>query len=239
MISNYGFHANDLHNFTVDQIGIVGKRCNRCFKPRGRAPGRESPRSSHIIVQFLRKKANELYAMTGNKLQNKPLFRRSMFVPLFVIGILMVTSATSQEITVAAAADLSHPLTELATAYQQKTGQQVKVSFGSSGNLTTQIQNGAPFDIFFAADEDYPKKLIAGGLGDEASLYRYAIGRLVLWVPRSSTLEIGKQGLQSLLDPSVTKLAIANPQHAPYGRAAEAALKHEGIYDRISTKLVL
>src|SRR5262249_19181218 len=158
MISNYRFHANDLHNFTVVQIGIVVERCNKgCLTAADEGCCKEVPQSSHIIVQFLPKKTTDIYAMTRRELPNKRLFRRSTFVALCVIGILMVTSATSQEITVAAAADLSHALTELATAYQQKTGQQVKVSFGSSGNLTTQIQNRAPFDIFFSADEDYPK----------------------------------------------------------------------------------
>jgi molybdate transport system substrate-binding protein len=144
-----------------------------------------------------------------------------------------------QPITVAAAADLTGALGEIAANYQKATGQEVKLSFGASGNLTSQIRNGAPFDLFFSADEDYPKKLVDAGLADANSIYRYAMGRLVLWVPASSSLDIEHRGLRSLLDPSVTKIAIANPQHAPYGRAAEAALKHEGIYDSVASKLVL
>lgn len=138
----------------------------------------------------------------------------------------------------AAAADMSAALPEIVASYS-KTGQTVKLTFGSSGNLTNQIRNGAPFDVFFSADEDYPKQLIADGLAEKDSLYRYAVGRLILWVPNGVTLDLQKLGIQALLDPSVKKIAIANPQHAPYGRAAEAALKHFGIYDQISGKLVL
>ena len=161
---------------------------------------------------------------------------------LVVIALLLVSTTPlgiCQPITVAAAADLSSALGEIAANYKKATGQEVRLSFGASGSLTSQIQNGAPFDLFFSADEDYPKKLVDAGLADGNSMYRYAIGRLVLWVPASSSLDIEHRGLRSLLDPSVTKIAMANPQHAPYGRAAEAALKHEGIYDSVATKLVL
>jgi molybdate transport system substrate-binding protein len=153
--------------------------------------------------------------------------------------VVCCTFSSAQPITVAAAADLTSALAEVAQNYQKQTGQEVKLSFGGSGNLTSQIQNGAPFDLFFSADEDYPKKLIDAGLADQGSLYRYAAGRLVLWVPAPSTLDIEHRGLKVLMDPSVTKIAIANPQHAPYGRAAEAALRHVGIYDKVSSKLVL
>ena len=152
---------------------------------------------------------------------------------------LVCASAFAHEITVAAAADMSAALPELAALYTKRTGQTVKLSFGSSGNLTNQIRNGAPFDIFFSADEDYPKQLIAEGLADKETLYRYGVGRLALWVPNSVLLDPQKMAVQTLLDPSVKKIAIANPAHAPYGRAAEAALKHFGIYDQISPKLVL
>jgi molybdate transport system substrate-binding protein len=115
----------------------------------------------------------------------------------------------------------------------------VKLSFGASGALTQQIQNGAPFDIFFSADMDYPKQLIAGGLADGTTPYRYAVGRLVLWVPRDSPLDVEHKGMDVLLDPTVKKIAMANPQHAPYGRAAAAALKHYGFDQKVSDKLVL
>ena len=147
--------------------------------------------------------------------------------------------ATAQEITLAAAADMSAALPELVAAYAKKTGQAVKLSFGSSGNLANQIRNGAPFDVFFSADEEYPQQLITEGLAAKDTLYRYAVGRLVLWVPGDSPLDLSKLGMKALLDPSVKKISIANPATAPYGRAAEFALRHFGIYDQVSSRLVL
>ncbi len=143
------------------------------------------------------------------------------------------------EITVAAAADLSTALKELSDAYEKKTGVSVKLSFGASGALTQQIQNGAPFDLFFSADMDYPRQLISAGLADAGSLYQYAVGRLVLWVPADSPLDVEHKGIEVLLDASVKKIAMANPEHAPYGRAAVAALKHYCMYDRVREQLVL
>src|SRR5207245_7660568 len=110
-------------------------------------------------------------------------------------------------------------------------------TLGSSGNFFTQIQNGAPFDMFFAADIDYPKKLEAAGLGEPGTLYQYATGKIVMWVPADSKLDVSK-GLALLLDAAVRKISIANPKHAPYGRAAVAAMTKQGIYDKLSDKLV-
>jgi len=158
----------------------------------------------------------------------------------FLFAVLLFSICVSaQEITVAAAADLSTALPEIVAAYTKHTGQTIKLSFGSSGNLSNQIQNGAPFDVFFSADESYPAQLIEKSLAQKDSLYRYAVGRLVLWVPNELPLDMQKLGMQALLDPSIKKIAIANPLHAPYGRAAEAALKHLGVYDQIAPKLVL
>jgi molybdate transport system substrate-binding protein len=158
---------------------------------------------------------------------------------LALLLVLAGAFTSAQEITVAAAADMSAALPQLVQAYTKKTGQTVKLSFGASGNLTNQIRNGAPFDIFFSADQEYPQQLIAEGLASKETLYRYAIGRLVLWVPEDSPLDLSKLGMKALLDPSVKKIAMANPAHAPYGRAAEAALRHFGIYDQVSSRLVL
>jgi molybdate transport system substrate-binding protein len=146
---------------------------------------------------------------------------------------------SSPELTVAAAADLSSALQEIGDRYEKKTGVHLKLSFGASGALTQQIQNGAPFYLFFSADMDYPRQLIAAGAAEQASLYQYAVGKLVLWVPADSPLDLDHKGMNALLDPSVLKIAIANPQHAPYGRAAVAALKHAGMYDQITDRLVL
>jgi len=143
------------------------------------------------------------------------------------------------ELLVAGAADLSSALKEIGDAFEKNTGIHVQLSFGASGALTQQIQNGAPFDVFFSADMDYPRQLIAANQADSATLYQYATGKLVLWVPADSPLDVAHKGMDILLDPSVKKISIANPQHAPYGRAAVAALKHAGLYDRLSDRIVM
>jgi molybdate transport system substrate-binding protein len=180
--------------------------------------------------------------------RTKRIFKGVQSISGMFVAICIVFPATlgwsqarkgAPELTVAAAADLSTALKEIGDSFKKKTGVTVKLSFGASGALTQQIQNGAPFDLFFSADMDYPRQLIASGAADSASLYQYAEGRLVLWVPTDSTLDIEHQGMNILLDPSVNKIAIANPQHAPYGRAAVAALKHAGMYDRVADRLVL
>jgi len=158
---------------------------------------------------------------------------------LLSLLLFVTTFATAQEITVAAAADMSAALPELVDAYTKKSGQMIKLSFGASGNLTHQIENGAPFDIFFSADEQYPQQLIKDGLASKDTLYRYAVGRLVLWIPNDSPLVLSELGIHALLDPSIKKIAIANPATAPYGRAAEATLRHYGIYDKVSSRLVV
>src|ERR1039457_263141 len=158
---------------------------------------------------------------------------------LLALLFLCTGLAVSQDIVVAAAGDMSAVLPRLAESYTKKTGQAVKLSFGSSGNLTNQTRNGAPFDVFFSADEEYPQQLIAEGLASKDTLYRYAIGRLVLWVPGDSPLDLSKLGMKALLDPSVKKISVANPATAPYGRAAEAALRYFRIYDQVSSRLVV
>jgi molybdate transport system substrate-binding protein len=166
---------------------------------------------------------------------------------LFLIAFLAVVfggtvpqaKSADREVTVAAAADLSNALQEISASFEKRTGVTVKLSFGASGALTQQIQNGAPFDVFFSADMDYPRQLISGGQAESATLYRYAVGRLVLWVPADSPLDVEHKGMDVLLDPSVKKISMANPQHAPYGRAAAAALKHYGLYEKVSDRLVL
>jgi molybdate transport system substrate-binding protein len=163
-----------------------------------------------------------------------------MRITLIVILILSFLSplTSAQEITVAAAADLNYALKELAARFEQKTGDKVTLSIGSSGNLFSQIESGAPYDLFFSADEQYPKRLAAAGVMDAASLRIYAVGRLVLWVPGSSGLDPQKLKMDLLVQPSVQRIAIANPQHAPYGRAAKAALAHFGLEDKLKNKLV-
>jgi molybdate transport system substrate-binding protein len=158
---------------------------------------------------------------------------------LLILVLLFATAAAcAQEITVAAAADLSSVFPEVAARFEKQTGRHVRVNFGSSGQFLLQIENGAPFDIFFSADVQYPKKLEAEGLTVPGTLYSYAVGRLVLWVPNGSPLDLSK-GLHALLDPAAKRIALANPAHAPYGRAAVEALKKEGLYDALQPKFVL
>ncbi len=141
-------------------------------------------------------------------------------------------------VTVAAAADLMYAMNEIAANFEKPTGCSVRVSTGSSGNFLSQIENGAPFDVFFSADIEYPRKLEAEGLAVPGSTYLYALGKIVLWVRNDSRVDISK-GFAALRDPSFQKLAIANPQHAPYGRAAEEALRKAGVYDAVKNRLVL
>src|SRR5712691_7890177 len=159
------------------------------------------------------------------------------FLTLVLVWIMALAMPTSAQIIVAAAADLNAALTVIAADYEKSGGGTVRLSFGSSGNLFNQIQNGAPFDVFFSADLDYPEKLIEAGLAEKASLYPYAVGQLVLWVTASSSLDLHR-GMNILLDPSVKKISLANPEHAPYGRAAVAALRHFGLYEKVSDRFV-
>ncbi len=154
------------------------------------------------------------------------------------LTMVCISRCAAQEITIAAAADLQFAMQDLAGRFQKETGRTVKLINGSSGNFFQQIQNGAPFDIFFSANLDYAKKLEAAGLTEPGSYYQYAKGKIVIWVPKDSKLDVSS-GLQVLTNPSIKKIAIANPQHAPYGQAAVSAMQKEHIYDRIQDKLVL
>jgi molybdate transport system substrate-binding protein len=142
---------------------------------------------------------------------------------------------------IAAAADLKFALTEIAERFRQETGRAVKLSFGSSGNFTRQIEQGAPFEVFLSADETYVFQLADRRLTrDRGALY--AIGRVVLFAPHGSPLPIedGLRGLQAALtDGRIKRFAIANPEHAPYGRAARAVLQRSGLWPAIESRLVL
>jgi len=139
-------------------------------------------------------------------------------------------------LTVAAAADLQFALADLAGHFHDAI---ISPVYGSSGNFYAQIRNGAPFDVFLSADMDYPRRLAAEGFALPDSLFVYGAGRIVVWVPAQSPFDLARLGMDSLESASIRHIAIANPQHAPYGRAAEAALRHFGLYDRLVPKLVL
>ena len=176
------------------------------------------------------------------------VMRRTLLWALAVIvgcfgGVLSLHAAETEIVqtnTVAAAADLRFALDQIAADFQKRHSNiAVRVSYGSSGNLFTQIDNGAPFDLFLSADIDFPRKLIEQKKAVADSLFSYAIGRVVVWVPNDSPIDVEKLGIKALLNPSVRKIAIANPEHAPYGHAAVAAMKKLGVYDKVSDKLVL
>ena len=155
-----------------------------------------------------------------------------------VIALGAAPAAVQATVRVAAASDLQTVMPAIGERYQQSTGRQVSVSYGSSGNFFTQIQNGAPFDVFLSADIDYPRRLESAGLAEPGSLVTYGFGRIVVWSRRGGPVDV-QRGLEALTDARIRRIAIANPEHAPYGRAAVAALRHEGLYDRVQSKLVL
>jgi molybdate transport system substrate-binding protein len=158
---------------------------------------------------------------------------------IVLLAVLLAGSCVrAQAVRVAAAADLKFAMGELASQFEKQNGAKLDVTYGSSGNFLTQIQNGAPFDLFFPADSEYPKRLEAAGLAELGTRYEYAVGHIVIWTPTHSGIDAAKDGWKSLLDHRVKKIAIANPEHAPYGRAAVAALKKAGIYEQVKDKLV-
>jgi molybdate transport system substrate-binding protein len=145
-----------------------------------------------------------------------------------------------QPVTVAAASDLQFALEDLASAFRRAhPSADIRIVYGSSGNFYTQIRGQAPFDIFLSADLEYPRRLAREGLALPDSLFTYAVGRIVVWAPAGSPLDPARLGMATLEAPSVRHVAIANPEHAPYGRAAVAAMKSAGVYGRVAGKLVL
>jgi molybdate transport system substrate-binding protein len=157
-----------------------------------------------------------------------------------VLAAIIPSSLRAQSpraLTIAAASDLQSVLPALIAAFERKTGIRPTVTFGSSGNFFAQIQNGAPFDVFFSADADYPRRLAMSGDVDRESVYDYATGRLVVWTRTDSGIDI-TTGLAALRNARVRRVAIANPGVAPYGRAAVAALRADGLYDSVQSKLV-
>lgn len=140
------------------------------------------------------------------------------------------------EVVIAAAADLKFAMDSVITVFSAKNPSIiVKPVYGASGNFFEQINNGAPFDLFFSADIDYPQRLKDANKTLSA-VTQYATGHLVLW---SKTLDPATKQMNTLLDPAIKKIAIANPAHAPYGKRAEEALKYYKLYDKIKAKLVI
>lgn len=175
--------------------------------------------------------------MSQGKMGAHPAGMRKTLILFLLVGLLS-SLAIAEDITVASAADLNYALKDLVVRFEKRTGYKVNLSFGASGNLFSQIQGGAPFDMFFSADVEYPEKLAAAGMVERDSLRTYAIGHLVLWVPADSSLDPQKLKMDLLTEAAVQKIAVANPRHAPYGRAAMAALQHFGLKEKVENKLV-
>ena len=169
--------------------------------------------------------------------------RRSILGAVCVLAATLLPEtrpAAQQRSRVAAAANLNDALTAIVDQFARDRGSRVDVVFGSSGTLTRQIQDGAPFELFLAADEDFPRQLAAAGLTRDAGVV-YAVGRLTLFAPKGSPLTVdGRlEGLARLLENGgVTRFAIANPEVAPYGKAAEQVLRKRGLLEAITPKLV-
>jgi molybdate transport system substrate-binding protein len=164
----------------------------------------------------------------------KQVFGLSAALLMGIVG----ASAQAETLRLAAAADLAFALPALNQRFSAThPDAEIKVSLGSSGNFYAQIQNGAPFQVFLSADEKYPRDLIAKGFAVADSYVVYGTGRIALWTLKPE-FNI-KQGLAALTDAQVARVAIANPAHAPYGRAAEAALNKYGIWNQLQAKLVL
>ncbi|MBQ0933052.1 molybdate ABC transporter substrate-binding protein [Ideonella sp. 4Y16] len=154
---------------------------------------------------------------------------------LLLAALWAPAAAWAEKITIAAAADLKFAMDDVVTAFRQTNpGDEVEVVYGSSGKFFAQIQNAAPYDLFFSADIGYARELAKAGLA-ASEVRPYAVGRLVLW---SASLDARGMTLASLADPRITRIAIANPRHAPYGQRAEEALRAAGVWAQVEPKLV-
>ena len=149
---------------------------------------------------------------------------------------LVAGNAQQKPLRIAAAADLQAVMPVFAQAYEKKTGVKLEVSFGSSSALTTQIVNGAPFDVFLAADFSFPMQVVAAGLADAKQPRPYANGTLVLWARKDSPVQPLR--MEQLTNPKVTRIAVADQLHAPFGRAAYAALRQMQLLGKVQAKLV-
>ena len=161
--------------------------------------------------------------------------RKIIFLTLFVFTNTFSKAQNANSILIAAASDLKFALDSVVTVFKKANpGARIEVTYGSSGKLFEQISQTAPFDLFFSADIEYPLTLKKKGIA-VSDVYTYGVGRIVIW---SKVIDPNKAQINSLLDKMVNKIAIANPQHAPYGRRAEEALKYYKVYEKVKSKLV-
>jgi molybdate transport system substrate-binding protein len=155
---------------------------------------------------------------------------------LWLLAVLLLAAPVQAErITVAAAADLKFAMDEIVVAFEKANpSDQVEVVYGSSGKFHTQVRQNAPYDLFFSADIAFPRALAKAGFA-ASEVRPFALGRIVLW---SASLDATRMTLDSLADPKITRIAIANPKHAPYGKRAEEALRAAGLWEKVEPKLV-
>lgn len=163
------------------------------------------------------------------------MIQRLLTSCLFVLVMMAVTPAFAEQVLVAVAANFLPPFREVALEFEKTTGHTLRVVSGSSGNFHTQIQNGAPFDVFFSADNERPKKLEDEGLGVKDTRFTYAIGRLVLWSPNADLVK----GEETLRSKHFKRIAIANPKTAPYGVAAMQTMQKLELWDHLQSQIVM
>ncbi len=179
-------------------------------------------------------------------------FNRTRVPTLRIVFLFLLTGAgllatgqgprpvagTVPTVRVAAAANLKFALDEVvARLARRQPSIRVETAYGSSGSMHAQLRQQAPYDVYLAADVEYPRDLVSRGIGSDGDLFTYAVGRIVLWVPNRSRLAIERDGFGALVD--AARIAIANPRHAPYGKAAEAALRNAGVWNSVSGRLAL
>ena len=161
--------------------------------------------------------------------------KKIIFLILFAFSSTFSSGQNTDAILIAAASDLKFAMDSVVTVFKKAhPGASIEVTYGSSGKLFEQISHTAPFDLFFSADIEYPLTLKKKGIA-VSEVYTYGVGRIVIW---SQLIDPNKEQINSLIDKMVNKIAIANPQHAPYGRRAEEALKHYKVYEKVKGKLV-
>jgi molybdate transport system substrate-binding protein len=181
------------------------------------------------------------YVLTGSRERRRIVSIAALLLTL-IAGMACRSSDrpdNANDVSVAAASDLKFALDEIVREFEARHSQiAVRITYGSSGNFYAQLRNQAPFDVFLSADVSYPRQLAAEGLTLVGSEFTYAFGRIVLWAGSSTNLDIERRRMEALRDPSVRHVAIANPAHAPYGRAAEAAMRSFGVYEAVKDKLV-
>ncbi|MFQ5597228.1 MAG: molybdate ABC transporter substrate-binding protein [Nitrospiria bacterium] len=167
------------------------------------------------------------------------------FLSLLIVSILQWSPAlcadqspTNDRLLIAAASSLRFTMDDIVAEFTKSIPADVEMSYSASGNLLAQILAGAPFDLFLSADEAYPKQVIEKEFADPDAFFRYGSGLIVLWVPDQSPIDIVHEGINGLMHPSVKKIVLANPRHAPYGMAAMEALKNMDFFDRLDKKFV-